>query len=99
MEGMPPIFKALITKNVRALVHRIKEKDDVNEIYEGQTPLTIAVCQKNLTAVKILLKAEEIQPAKKNSAGRTPLELARRSRHHEMIQLLLAFEPCSVLVD
>ncbi len=101
MDGVPPIFQALITKNVRALVHRIREKDDVNQIYEGQTPLTIAVFQKNLFAVQILLKAPDILPNKANSDDKTPLDVARRLSHRALIQLLLPFDPRTkaVLVD
>ncbi|MES2122703.1 MAG: ankyrin repeat domain-containing protein [Chlamydiota bacterium] len=85
----PLIFQALIARDETLLFERIVLGEDVNCLYEGQTPLTIAIYQENLGAVIILLEAPGIDLSRVNAMGQTPLDVALLKGNSEILEFLL----------
>lgn len=89
MDGIPLIFQALLKNNFRSLVFRIREGDDVNQIYEGETPLTIAIYKEDSPAVLALLKAPNIDVHKANTREQRPIDIAKRKAQGKSHNVIL----------
>lgn len=85
-----PLWESAATHNTEDITLAIKQGANVNEPYpsNGNTPLHIAAWNGYADIVKLLLAQPDINKNSKNSAGKTPLELAEEKRFKEIILLL-----------
>lgn len=83
------------TKDSSVLVYLIGCGADVNgKDYDGHIPLHDACRYNFLDAVKILLECG-VNTQEKNKRGQTPLDIARESGHHNVVQFLEEYESAS----
>lgn len=63
--------------------------DNESKDSDGNTPLMIAVKERNLRMVELLLNTSKVNPDVRGEYGWTPLTVAVSNRHHAMIELFL----------
>ncbi|MES2121290.1 MAG: ankyrin repeat domain-containing protein [Chlamydiota bacterium] len=86
---MPPLFGAIHSKNNSLLMSRLMAGLNPNEMFDGDTPLTFAIRQLNLEAVRSLCATHMVDANRPNETGQTPLTLAVHMESLEIAALLV----------
>jgi hypothetical protein len=88
--GEPLVFSAVRNHNLYLTKFLTVKGADVNVLYRGDTPLTLAIKHAFLDIVDILMKHPGTDVGMRDACGETPLGLAAANGHVSVIRLLLA---------
>ncbi len=89
-----PKEKRLERRGVVALLLKYGADPNIKDKYYFRTPLHYAALNGDVDVVKELLE-RGADPTIRDSKGKTPLDLAREARHHEVVQVLASASPQS----
>jgi hypothetical protein len=85
---LPPLHKAVVDKDIKILSKVLRQDVNVNEVFDGNTPILLASDMGILAMVK-LLYAHGASFKVRNSYGYSPLHLAVRRKNIDITKFLL----------